>query len=90
MVEMFHVFTRLSPADRNLCADFGLMSEAPLFLTDVMHAANVDVDEEGTVADGCAPPEPKPPFTMVVDRPFLFAIMDGWTCTRLFMGTEIS
>jgi serpin B len=73
-------------------ADFsGITSEARLFISDVIHQANMDVDEKGTTAAaatavimrGSAPGDP---VTLRVDRPFLFALRDVPTGTILFLG----
>jgi serpin B len=74
-------------------ADFsGITAAETLFIGDVIHQANIDVDEEGTEAAaatavvmraGSAPAEP---VTLRVDRPFLFALRDVPTGTILFLG----
>jgi serpin B len=74
-------------------ADFsGITTEARLFISDVIHQANMDVDEKGTTAAaatavvmrGSAPGGE--PVTLRVDRPFLFALRDVPTGTVLFLG----
>ena len=78
-------------------ADFGGISEHEdgLVLSDVIHQARIEVDEEGTeaaaatlaamMASGIPEPEPDPiPFT--VDRPFVFFIRDQVSGAVLFMG----
>jgi serpin B len=76
-------------------ADFsGITEDAPLRIAAVAHKAYVDVDEQGTEAAAAtavvmrtaAAMRPPPPVTMVVDRPFLFAIIDPATGTPLFLG----
>ncbi|HEX5294405.1 MAG TPA: serpin family protein [Streptosporangiaceae bacterium] len=76
-------------------ADFGEITEAePLRIGAVAHKAYVDVDEHGTeaaaatavVIRAAAAMRPPPAVTMVVDRPFLFAIVDGTTGLPLFLG----
>ena len=75
-------------------ADFSRMterppSEIPVAVTDVVHCAVIDVAEEGTEAAaatlkyfhiGGAPP------SFVVDRPFLFFVLDETTGAILFQG----
>ncbi len=64
------------------------------YLTDVIHKAIIEVNEQGTRAaavamgmpGGFAPPVTTGPFTMTVDRPFLCAIRDNGTGALLFMG----
>ena len=76
-------------------ADFGEITEAePLRIGAVAHKAYVDVDEQGTEAAAAtavviralAAMRPPPAVTMVVDRPFLFAIVDSTAGLPLFLG----
>jgi serpin B len=74
-------------------ADFsGIATAEPLRISDVVHQANIDLDEDGTeaaaatavvVAAGAAPGEP---VTLTFDRPFLFALRDTETGAILFLG----
>ena len=74
-------------------ADFsGMTTQEQLFISDVIHEANISVDEQGTeaaaatavaVAAASAPASmPKVAF----DRPFLFALRDTVTGAVLFLG----
>lgn len=77
-------------------ADFsGITPVDDLYVTGVIHQANIDVDEEGTEAAAATgivmgitsmPPEPIP---MTVDRPFLFALRDLETGAVLFLGRVV-
>jgi serpin B len=76
-------------------ADFSeITQDARLRIGAVAHKAYVDVDEQGTEAAAAtavvmrtaAAMRPPPPVAMVVDRPFLFAIIDPATGTPLFLG----
>jgi serpin B len=76
-------------------ADFsGITGAEPLRIGAVAHKAYVDVDEQGTEAAAAtgvsvtamAAFRAPPPVTMVVDRPFLFAIIDTATSLPLFLG----
>ena len=76
-------------------ADFGGITGAePLQIGAVAHKAYIDVDERGTEAAAAtavvirmaAAMRPPPPVTMVVDRPFLFAIIDTATSLPVFLG----
>ena len=76
-------------------ADFGGITEAePLQIGAVAHKAYVDVDERGTEAAAApavvmrtlAAMRPPPAVTMLVDRPFLFAIVDTVTSLPVFLG----
>ena len=73
-------------------ADFsGITADEELVISDVVHQANIDVDEKGTeaaaatavVMRGSASPDQ---VTLHVDRPFLFALRDVQTGTVLFLG----
>jgi serine protease inhibitor len=74
-------------------ADFsGITTAEQLVIDEVIHQANIDVDEKGTEAAaatavvmraGSAPAEP---VTLKVDRPFLFALRDVPTGAVLFLG----
>ena len=75
-------------------ADFsGMSPEAGLYIGNVLHKANVEVDEAGTVAAAASAVEFAPasagPRDMPVfraDRPFLFLIRDRVDGAILFMG----
>lgn len=77
-------------------ADFsGITPVDDLYISGVIHQANIDVDEEGTEAAAAtgvimrvtsAPPPPSP---MNVDRPFLFALRDMETGAILFLGRVV-
>jgi serpin B len=76
-------------------ADFsGITDAAPLRIGAVAHKAYIDVDERGTEAAAAtavvmrtlAAMRPPPPVTIVVDRPFLFAIIDTATSVPVFLG----
>ncbi len=77
-------------------ADFGDMAssgpEGPLFISSVLHAAFIEVDEAGTeaaaataivVEEAC---EPAPPKQFRADHPFAFAIRHEETGLLLFVG----
>ena len=77
-------------------ADFSLMTESQdLMISDVIHKAFIEVNEEGTEAAAATAvvmvltstnaAEPKPE-TFVADHPFLFYIIDDQTGAILFMG----
>lgn len=76
-------------------ADFRGMADAPLFISEVKHKAFIDVNETGTEAAAATSVgvsvtsirEANPAFSMVVDRPFFFAIRDTRTQAILFAGT---
>ena len=73
-------------------AEFSPLSEEPLFLSSVRQDAAISIDEEGCVGaaytavsmnTGAAMP-PEENFTLDLNRPFLFAVMEGETV--LFVG----
>ena len=77
-------------------ADFtGITTEEPLLISEVIHQAFVDVNEEGTeaaaataviMAAGSAMPREMKNVSFHADRPFLFIIRDNTTSTILFTG----
>lgn len=76
-------------------ADFTKMiqEDAPLWFSEIKQKTFVVVDEEGTEAAAVTSGEIETtsapmdePFTMVVDRPFFFTIMEDETNTILFAG----
>lgn len=76
-------------------ADFSGMTTAErLAISAIVHKAYIDVDEYGTEAAAAtavimralAARRPPPAVEMVVDRPFLFAIVHSATGTPLFLG----
>lgn len=69
----------------------GIADIAELYVTDVLHQANITVDEKGTeaaaataviVGEVSAPP----PASLTVDRPFIYFIRDASAGEILFMG----
>ncbi|KAM3388325.1 hypothetical protein ACQJBY_010853 [Aegilops geniculata] len=73
-------------------------SDLPLVLSDVIHKAVIEVNEEGTVAAavsmmyadiGCyvtPRPPPPPPVDFVADHPFVYFIVEEATDTVVFAG----
>jgi serine protease inhibitor len=71
-----------------------------LYIGDVIHQANIDVDEKGTEAAaataiegigsaGGADETPPPPVVVNVDHPFIFAVRDVPTGAVLFLGRVV-
>jgi serpin B len=90
----------MEEAFENWEADFTGMCDMPeeknVFIRKVTHKTFIDVNEEGTEASavtteffGEATSELPETFTMRVDHPFFFAIVDNTTGTILFMGSII-
>jgi serpin B len=74
-------------------ADFsGITTAEKLEISNVIHQANIDVDEKGTEAAAATAvvmrmlSAPAEPVTVRVDRPFLFALRDVPTGAILFLG----
>ena len=79
-------------------ADFsGINKQEPLYISAVIHQANIDVDEHGTEAaaatavgmDTGGGPSALDQYTGRFDRPFLFFVRDVETGTILFMGRVV-
>lgn len=84
-------------------ADFSRMGSSDagaLFIGSVLHKTFIDVDEEGTRAaaatvttmDGAAAPIEEEPEVkeVILDRPFVYLIVDAHTMTPVFIGTLMS
>jgi serpin B len=74
-------------------ADFsGITGAEPLAISNVIHQANIDVDERGTEAAAAtavvmvAGSMPAEPVAVRADRPFLFALRDVPTGAVVFLG----
>ena len=74
-------------------ADLSRMGSGNLFISKVEHKAYIDVDERGTKAGAATVVEvgttsvPPPPIPVILDRPFIYAIIDNATNLPLFIGT---
>jgi serpin B len=80
-----------SPFDASV-ADFSGISREALVISDVIHQANITIDEAGTeaaaatavvIGDTAGPAEP---VAVRLDRPFAFALRDRETGAILFLG----
>ena len=77
-------------------ADFSSLGDSPegYYIAQVIHAAKIEVNEKGTeaaaatvvAANGSSMP-PQEGVTLVLDRPFLYGIVDLYTGVPLFLGT---
>ncbi|NIN70966.1 MAG: serpin family protein [Gemmatimonadetes bacterium] len=76
-----------------LNADFSKIADWQLYIDKVKHKTFVDVNEEGTEAAAVTSVEigvvSMPP-TVIVDRPFVFAIREKFSGTILFMGRIVN
>ena len=77
-------------------ADFsGITTQEPLYISKVIHQADISVDEKGTEASAAtavvmtAGAMPGGPVTVHVDRPFIFALRDTRTGAILFLGRVV-
>ena len=88
----------LEDAFVNGTADFSSMgdNEYGYYISLVIHAAKLEVNEKGTEAAaatvvageaGAAPSTPPEGVTLILDRPFLYGIVDLDTGVPLFLGT---
>ena len=77
-------------------ADFSNLGDSPegYYISQVIHATKIEVNEKGTEAAaatvvdapaGSAPPQEG--ITLILDRPFLYGIVDLYTGVPLFLGT---
>ncbi|EFJ49447.1 hypothetical protein VOLCADRAFT_104321 [Volvox carteri f. nagariensis] len=74
-----------------VAADFTRMADGGLFISDVVHKAVVEVDEEGTVAAAATAVMmlrcvPAPPEEIIFNRPFAFMIYHNPTNLPAFVG----
>ncbi len=77
-------------------ANFAGMSRHPLYISKVVHKTFVDVNEQGTEAAAATAvlmprglaAHPQPPFHILCDRPFFYAIRDRQTGALLFIGIK--
>lgn len=87
----------LEDAFVNGAADFSSMGDNPYgyYISQVIHATKIEVNEKGTEAaaatvvaaeSGAAAP-PQEGITLILDRPFLYGIVDLYTGVPLFLGT---
>lgn len=76
-------------------ADFSLISEKPLSISDVLHRSHIEVDREGTKAaaatavkmrTNAVAVEPEH-ITITLDRPFVYMILDKNSNIPVFIGT---
>jgi len=76
-------------------ASFAPMTDAPLTVSDIIHKAHIEVDRHGTKAAavtaavcvmGCAMNFDLEAKTVILDRPFVYAIMDPDTSLPVFVG----
>ena len=77
-------------------ADFsGITTQEQLYISKVVHQANISVDEKGTEASAAtavviaASVAPAQQVTLHVDRPFIFAVRDTNTGAILFLGRVV-
>lgn len=70
-----------------------------LYVDEILHKTYIDVNREGTRAAAVTgvmvkatalQPEPTQVYTVRLDRPFLYAIVDSYTGTPVFLGTMVS
>ena len=86
--------------DRADLTRMGTSDNGPLYASAVLHKTFIDVNEEGTsaaattvveVADGAAAQDESPEVKEVIlDRPFVYLIVDYATMTPVFIGTVMS
>ncbi len=86
------------PDNADFSAMFPVSADANVYISNVKHKTFVEVNEQGTEAAAITSievgatefmPEPPQRFSMIVDRPFFFAIRDDQTGIVLFMGSIV-
>jgi serpin B len=81
--------------DPNRGAFSGITTQEQLYISAVVHQANIAVDEKGTEASAATAVEieafalPAQRVTLHVDRPFIFAVQDTSTGAILFLGRVV-
>ena len=88
-----------APGGADFSAMFPVSAGANVYISKVKHKTFLEVNEKGTVAAAVTSVEARitsmepgvPPqrFSMIVDRPFFFAIRDDLTGVVLFMGSIV-
>lgn len=78
-------------------ADFSSLGDSPegYYISQVIHATKIEVNEKGTeaaaatvvAAESGATAPPQEGITLILDRPFLYGIVDLYTGVPLFLGT---
>lgn len=80
-------------------ADFSALSSTPVYINDILHKTFISVTEERTKAAAVtivqaygvsAPTDPSEPKEVILDRPFVYMIIDRETNSPIFMGTVTS
>ena len=83
----------MTSAFQSETADFSAMSDRDLYISAVLHKTHIDMYEGGTraaavtavlVKETCVM---EPPKSVVLDRPFVYVIMDTQTSLPIFFGT---
>lgn len=81
----------------SVSADFSGMSDEHLYISDVIHKTHIEVNSAGTKAAAVTAVTMdneaamiEPTYKITLDRPFVFAIVDGSTKLPVFMGTVLS
>lgn len=83
----------LFSAEKCDLSGIGELSEGNLFVSDVIHKTYINMNEEGTEAAAVtgmmmkATAMPAESYTVILDRPFLYAIIDSVTGVPVFIGT---
>lgn len=77
----------------------GVCSGQNLYVDEILHKTYIDVNREGTraaavtgvmVKAAALNPKPVREYTVRLDRPFLYAIVDSYTGIPVFLGTMVS
>ena len=91
LIKLLERMGMTAPFDSGVADFSGITGGKDLYISDVLHRANITVDEKGTEAAAAtvlAMAESSTPQVteMTMDRPFIFAIVERGTGTILFLG----
>jgi len=82
-LDLKDVFTKLGHGklfDQSVRHNYSKMTDQDVFISDAVHQATIDVDENGTVATAATAVVmmlrcmPAPPKIITIDKPFLFTL----------------
>ena len=92
-IEMREMLSELGmPSAFSESADFSNMTDNDVFISSVIHKTFISVDNEGTraaavtIVEDCIESEYVPAWSVTLDRPFVYMIVDNSTNLPIFIG----